>query len=323
MIDIYIQYSYGGFKTFFIEGKENELVNAEVTTERTYGFPQDAHCNFQYGGAKMIYRYLGDGRLNLVVREIPSIHRDGDGRSIPCAVQFIGDAGDSQILDHIATAIANDFNEFHEFFSKLFRVREGLRIDGSGLRTWIEKHNVPFICETSVVQIKNIPFIKSGVKFFVPLSDNFGKDEIVTRNVVTELKLPYAKMREDGCIIPYSRLSLAQNKSNIITGVATKPIIKDSPRPTISGETTVEQLTQQLAEKERVIQQKNEEIKELNEKMATTFKRLTKAMEQLDAEKKERAALQETLSINKKHLYIAIGAVSFLLIFSIYSLIAD
>ena len=123
--------------------------------------------------------------------------------------------------------------------------------------------------------------------------------------------------------MPKEGLSLAQNKSNIITGVATKPIIKDSPRPTISGETTVEQLTQQLAEKERVIQQKNDEIKELNEKMATTFKRLTKAMEQLDAEKKERAALQETLSINKKHLYIAIGAVSFLLIFSIYSLIAD
>lgn len=218
MIKIYIQYSYGGFKTFFIEGKEREAVNAEVTNDSTYDFPDDAHCHFQYGGTKIIYRYLSNNALDLVVREIPSIHKDGDGRSIPCAVQFIGDASDRLIMDYMAIDIANDILKFHDFFSKLFRVREGLRIDGDKLRKWIDEHNVPYTCETGVVQIKNIPYIKSGVIFFVPLSRNFGKDELVTKNVTSELKLPYKKMQFDNCILSSHDFAMAQGKTNVVVG---------------------------------------------------------------------------------------------------------
>lgn len=218
MIRIYLQYSYGGFKTFFIEGKENESVNMEVTNNKTFGFPADAHCYFQYGGAKMIYRYLGDGSLDLVVREIPSIHKDGDGRDIPCAVQFIGDKSDRQVLNHMAIDIANNICRFHIFFSSLFRVKEGLRIDGDKLRFWIDTHNVPFVCETPVRQIKNIVNVENGVIFFVPMSKKFGIDDMVTRNVSNELKLPLTQMRKAECVIPSSELSAAQGKSKITTG---------------------------------------------------------------------------------------------------------
>lgn len=215
MIRIYLQYSYGGFKTFFIEGKEKEAVNMEVTNDTPYDFPQDAHRYFQYGGAKMVYRYLNNGELDLVVREIPSIHKDGDYRSIPCAVQFIGDEEDRLALDYLATDIVNDIEKFHNFFSLLFRVRGGLRIDGDRLRKWIDEHSVPFICETNVQQIKNMQLIKSGVILFVPLSRNFGIDEFVTSNVSSELNLPYAQMKRDNCIIKSSDLFLIQKRSKI------------------------------------------------------------------------------------------------------------
>lgn len=218
MIRIYLQYSYGGFKTFFIEGKEKEAVNMEVTNDTPYDFPQDAHCYFQYGGAKMVYRYLNNGALDLVIREIPSIHKDGDGRSIPCAVQFIGDEEDRLTLDHLATDIVNDIEKFHDFFSLLFRVRDGLRIDGDKLRKWIDEHNVPFVCDTNVPQIKNIQIIKSDVILFVPLSRNFGVDEFVTNNVSSELNLPFAQMKRDNCIIKSSDFSLIQKKSKISIG---------------------------------------------------------------------------------------------------------
>ncbi len=220
MVRIYLQYSYGGFKTFFIEGKENELVNKEVTNNETFGFPADAHRYFQYGGAKMIYRYMDDGCLDLVVREIPSIHKDGDGRDIPCAVQFVGDNSDRQILDYMAIDIADNIFGFHDFFSNLFRVKDGLRIDGDKLSLWINKHNVPFVCETPIRQIENIVKVEKGVMFFVPTSKKFGTDDMVTKNVSDELNLPLAQMRKAGCVISGSELTAAQGKSKVTTGTA-------------------------------------------------------------------------------------------------------
>lgn len=333
MINIYIQYSHGGFKTFFIEGKEKELVNAEVTNSSLYDFPQDAHCYFQYGGTKIIYRYLKDGRLDLVVREIPSIHKDGDGRSIPCAVQFIGEAEDRQTLDHIATDIVNDINKFHEFFSMLFRIREGLRIDGNKLRTWINEHNVPFVCETTVPQIKNIANIKSGVILFVPLSNNFGVDDFVTKNVTSELNLPYTKMQEDDCVITNAKFAIIQGKSTLIAGIASDKKHKiDSvekhkvestdvrttaiPENSISDEETIDALKKKLEDKEK-------EIQSLKEKAENTFNKLTKVINELNSEKKERAEQYEALLVNKKYLNIALGIIALFIIYIIYSLITD
>lgn len=231
------------------------------------------------------------------MREIPSIHKDGDGRSIPCAVQFIGEAEDRQTIDHIATDIVNDINKFHEFFSMLFRIKEGLRIDGDKLRTWINEHNVPFICETTVPEIKNIVNIKSGVILFVPLSNNFGIDDFVTKNVTSELNLPYTKMQEDDCVITNAKLSIIQRKSTLIAGGVSEEnhkidlVEKHKVESTyvhnntiqmnsISEEETIDALKKKLESKEK-------EIQSLKEKAESTFNKLAKVINELNSEKKE------------------------------------
>lgn len=302
MIRIYLQYSYGGFKTFFIEGKEKEAVNMEVTNDTPYDFPQDAHCYFQYGGAKMVYRYLNNGALDLVVREIPSIHIDGDNRSIPCAVQFIGDEEDRQTLDYLATDIVNDIENFHDFFSLLFRVRDGLRIDGDKLREWIDKHNVPFVCDTNVPQIKNIQIIKSNVILFVPLSRNFGVDEFVTNNVSSELNLPFAQMKRDNCIIKSSDFSLIQNKSKISIDMGSDSVGDEPPigDPGDEDDSSLGEKKKEENSGEGDVTLTNNTQPDENDTQENLYDKILK---------------------NKQLLYIALGIIVFVILYIIYSFI--
>lgn len=205
MIKVYCQYSYGGFKTFYVEGQDNELMDKEVLNEQVYDFPSDAYCYFQYGGAKMVYRSLNDGRLDLVVREIPSLNTDGDGRKIPCAVQFVGDKDDKALLDNVALGIACDLNGFEEFFSHLFRIRQGLRIDGKRLYEFLEEKGKKDF-STEVPQLMHIPAILEGVMLFVPLSENFGKDRLVTERVCQELKLDEKELKLHQCVLQLKAL---------------------------------------------------------------------------------------------------------------------
>jgi len=215
MIRIYCQYSYGGFKTFHIQGKENEEVCCEVTSDNSYNFPNDAWIYFQYGGSKIIYRYLNNNRIALIIREIPCTHRDGDGRKIPCAVQFIGDIEDRKTLDYIALDIANDILKFEEFFSNLFYIQQGLYIDGQKLINYINDRNVNFKIETKISQLQNIIHIQSGIILFIHLSNNFGIDDFVTQKVCKELNLNIKELKSKKCTIPLSELLKLQGKTTI------------------------------------------------------------------------------------------------------------
>lgn len=302
MIRVYLQYSYGGFKTFFIEGKENEAVNMEVTNDTSYDFPQDAHRYFQYGGAKILYRYLNDGTLDLIVREIPSIHKDGDGRSIPCAVQFIGDEDDRQTLDFLTTDIVNDIEMFHDFFSKLFRVRGGLRIDGSRLNEWIANHKDPYVCDTNIQQIRNIQLIKSDVILFVPLSSNFGIDEFVTNNVSSELNLTLAQMKRDNCIVKSADLSMIQNKLKIKTDMTPDTVIDEPPIDHLdNGNGIGEKITE--------VDTRGDDVKIDDGQQVITV--VADTHESLSDKKKK----------NKRNLYVIFGIIVFAIIYIIYSFI--
>lgn len=305
MIRIYLQYSYGGFKTFFIEGLEKEPVIKEVTNDEDFEFPSDAHCYFQYGGSKIIYRYLDNGKLDLVVREIPSIHKDGDGRNIPCAVQFIGDSSDRHQLDYLATDIANDFEKFHDFFSHLFKVRGNLIIDGDKLRKWLDNHNIPYICDGPVEQLKRISDIGSGVILFVPLSKNFGLDATVTQNVTEDLNLPLSQMRKDNCIITYNSLITYQNKTKITT-----ELLEDN-----RGDNDVSILDISIIEK------KDAEIKKLKEKVNDYFSQLSEKNKEISLLKTNNRELTEELYYNKRILYGICVITLVLALFSVYSLI--
>lgn len=315
MIRIYLQYSYGGFKTLYVEGVEKELLDREVTNENNYDFPKDAHCNFQYGGAKMLYRYLNNGELDLVVREIPSIHTDGDGRSIPCAVQFIGTTEDRNTLDHMATDIANNIESFHEFFKLLFRVRSGLRIDGDRLREWIEGHNIPFVCDSPAIQIKNISSVKSGVILFVPLSINFGNDATVTSNVTKELRLPTDLFKNKDRYICALRLDKLQGKSNIIVGTAKSPANVEEgslPEKSSKDDELILQLKKQLSNKE-------DEINKLKIQVNDAVEHIRNIQQKNDELQSEKENLANRVAANKKIVYAAVVAIAALGLLCIFS----
>lgn len=212
MITIYCQYSYGGFKNFFIEGNENELVDKEVSDEDSFSFPDHAWKYFQYGGFKMIYRYFDLDKLVLVVKDIPSIHKDGNGRSIPCALQFVGDSSDRMLLDNMAVGIATDLNGFSNFFANLFYIqRDGLHIKGNELRKFIKLVGDGVeMSQTLPAQLNNIRQRGSGVLFFVPTSDKFGKDRAVTDKVCNELAIKINEISNN--YMPLSSLKTYQTE---------------------------------------------------------------------------------------------------------------
>lgn len=319
MIRIYLQYSYGGFKTFSIKGKKMEAVEREVDNENQYGFPKDAYCYFQYGGAKLVYRYLDNGELDLVVREIPSIHKDGDGRSIPCAVQFVGEPTDRKQLDYMAADIANNINQFHEFFSLLFRVRDGLRIDGDRLRKWIDDHNKEIVIDSPVKQIANIPKVKSDVILFVPLSANFLKDSFSTDNTCKELNLPLKQMKSDGVVIRMGELSEVQGE----TTITTKP---SGGTGSHDGDTVTDNRDDVVVNNGEDVQKlkaENEDLKSKNKELQQTadnnFNQLKKKTEELETAKTELAVAKSNLQKNKK-VTLIIGGVAVIL--AIYGLFA-
>lgn len=214
MVRIYCQYSYGGFKNFPIEGKKDELLDKEISNNNAYDFPTDANIFFSYGGIKMVYRQLENGEYTLVIKEIPSAHTDSDGRPIICAVQFIGGREDRLTLDNMAISIANDINSFEVFFKDLFFEREGLRLEGDKLRTYINNFNADYVFSGNS-KLLNIPKSNARVLLLIALSSNFGPDKVVTEKVLNELNLRQeTKMRET--VIMTYQLLLNQQKNLVI-----------------------------------------------------------------------------------------------------------
>ncbi len=218
MIKIYSQYSYGGYKTLYIEGVEKETLGAdsEVTSVNQHGFPQEAHVFYQFGGCKIAYLRLSSGELALVVREIPSNDVDGAGRAISCAVQFIGEDEDRQTLDNLAMVIANDVAAFGSFFADLFYVRQGLHIDGKKLRDyidgWSQKTSVDGTPHPTLLSIGKK---QRGVFLFVPLSEKFNKDKDVTNRVCEDLKLKKDELK--GAVISLTEFAALQKTLKIVT----------------------------------------------------------------------------------------------------------
>lgn len=216
MVRIYCQYSYGGFKNFPIEGKKDELLDKEISNNNAYDFPTDANIFFSYGGIKMVYRQLENGEYTLVIKEIPSAHTDSDGRPIICAVQFIGGREDRLTLDNMAISIANDINSFEVFFKDLFFEREGLRLEGDKLRTYINNFNADYVFSGNS-KLLNIPKSNARVLLLVALSSNFGPDKIVTEKVLTELKLEQDTKKGETVILTYQKLLKQQSELIIRT----------------------------------------------------------------------------------------------------------
>ena len=189
MIRYYCQYSYGGFKTFRIEGHTNEELTQVVSAENNYGFPPLADLYFNQGGVKMLYRYLDEKTISLLVKEIPGHGLDTDNRPISCAIQFIGDTEDREMMDRLTIRIANNLEKFESDFADMFDLRGGLHFDGDKLAAIVEQCKTPCDYEGDS-KLLHIRGREGSMLFFVPMSENFGSDEKVTSKVINELQLP-------------------------------------------------------------------------------------------------------------------------------------
>lgn len=203
MIKYYCQYSYGGYKTYRIKGEANELLTQIVTTEENQELPELANLYFNRNGIKILYRYLDDNTISLIVKEIPGTNLDTDNRPISCAVQFIGDAGDRGILDRLTIYIANNITQFEKDFANMFDLRGGLHFYGDKLDAIVKQceKQCDYEGNSSLLDIRK----RQGVVLlFVPFSDNFGndRDKKVTDKTLSELLLPLEASEEERIVRP-------------------------------------------------------------------------------------------------------------------------
>ena len=269
MIRYYCQYSYGGFKTFLINGEPREALTLIVTEENNYGFPELANVYFNQGGVKILYRYLDKDTLSLLVKEIPSSNLDTDNRSISSAIQFIGNAADRGTLDRLAIHIANNLEKFEKDFADMFDLRGGLHFEGDKLAAIVKD------CETECnydgnSKLLNVRQQKGIVLLFVPFSDNFGKDEKVTAKLLSELQLPQEAQEESKLI----RLSELMSIQYLV-----KPIVMKAEKKTDETNTIdVEKLQAKMAE----LQEENTRLRKTAANATSDLDTLKKGNEKRD-----------------------------------------
>lgn len=272
MIRYYCQYSYGGFKTFRINGESHEELTQVVTTENSFGFPPLADLYFNQGGAKILYRFLDGQTLSLVVKEIPGHGLDTDNRPISCAVQFIGDAEDRNVMDRLTIFIANNLEKFEKAFADMFDLRGGLHFEGDQLVD-IVKTCEPECGYEGDSKLLHVCEQKGTVLLFVPFSDNFGRDEKVTAKTLAELQLPNEAREEDKVI----RLSELMKMQYLLKPVAVREKKEDGPE---NGEdidklkSELEDLKAENAHLRKTAADANKELNALKEKDSSFLKTL-------------------------------------------------
>lgn len=217
MIRYYCQYSYGGFKTFRIEGIADEPLTQVVTNNNDLEFPDIADFYFNKGSFKLLYRYLDYDTLSLIVKEIPSNGTDTDNRPISCAIQFIGDAKDREVLDRLTIRIANDIHSFEKSFANMFYLRGGLHFEGDKLDAFVKEcqEEYQYKGQSELLRLRNLEGV---VLLFVPFSDNFGIDNKATDKILSELQLPNEACQEQRFI----RLSKLETIQYLVRADKTK-----------------------------------------------------------------------------------------------------
>lgn len=196
---IFCQYNYGGFSTYRISGTPKELLQEELPSDSPNGFPPLADVYFSHGGAKLLYRFLDSRTLDLVVCNIPGPEKDTDGRAFSCAVQFIGDLSEKELLDCLTVNIVSDLNSFEQKFASMFSLRGGLHFKGDLLMSFVNGSLEISEQPQENTLLKALKARNGDVLLFIPTSKNFGVDPTITEKIMSELKLPKESMSPDWC----------------------------------------------------------------------------------------------------------------------------
>ena len=313
MIKYYCQFSYGGYKVFRINGKPREELKRIVASNDEGGFPLSADLYFNYGGAKIVYRYLDSSTLDLVICDIPGPEKDTDGRPISCAVQFIGDGSDRRTLDNLAIRIANNLEKFEEEFANMFDLWDGLHFDGDKLDAFVkqcEDKDLYINIDKTESELLQILDRQGEVLLFVPFSDNFPNNTSVREKLMDQLQLP-----NDATIhfITYSKLAKRQywlNEPDCVeekkkkTDMIDKVIsIVQSINGNVLDDKTKETLMQNAEQLHSYFHEKENECQRLRSSAVEANKEAESFKQELNNRK----------NLEKKCLY-AIGAVFFVML---------
>lgn len=152
----YCLFHTSGFRTYRIHGEENEALSEEkkVTDDCPQEYPSAAEPYMNKPGAGFLFQYINENTITLVVNEIDSIKQDTAGNPIKCAFQVIANADEKEQVGKLAAKIKNDLG-FNEFYSDLFSMRGGLRIEGSKLMDYVEEAK-----ESDVEPLEPKPFVE-------------------------------------------------------------------------------------------------------------------------------------------------------------------
>lgn len=315
MIKYYCQFSYGGYKVFKINGLPHEELRRIVASDDEGGFPLSADLYFNYGGAKIVYRYLGYNTLDLVISDIPGPELDTDGRPISCAVQFIGDRSDRRTLDNLAIRIANNLEKFEKEFADMFDLWGGLHFEGDKLDAFVKQCENKDLYEKMYKNKKGDELLQildrqGEVLLFVPFSDNFPNNTSVKEKLMDQLQLP-----NDATIhfITYSKLANRQywlnepdcdvetkNKTDMIDKVIS---IVQSINGNVLDDKTKETLMQNAEQLHSYFHEKENECQRLRSSAVEANKEAESFKQELNNRK----------NLEKKCLY-AIGAVFFVML---------
>lgn len=253
MIRFYCQYSFGGFRTFRIYGEKNEtLANQEVDMDNLLDFPTQCNLYFNYGGAKLLFRTFADDSSVIVLRDIPGVEKDTDGRPINCALQIVGDAEDLPVMRNIVLAIVNDVDKFQTDFSEGFSLRNGLHYDGRILADFA-KSLEGITLEAPETDLADFPLRNGPVYLFVPTSPLFQTDGKLAAKVISELQL--GSTREDMHNIlknTIAKTSLS-NLAGKVVAVSEEISVSDETETEISDEKEKEETSEK---KEEAVEEK-------------------------------------------------------------------
>lgn len=135
MINLYAQYSFGGYKIFRL----TEGAVEEVTAANRFGIPESAIQLSSHYGIKMLASKDLAGNYILFVNDIPCKEHDDMGRAKTCSMIITATSvSEANMLKRIAVMLAFELDKFEEFFSSLFTLRDTLEFDYACFMEFVE-----------------------------------------------------------------------------------------------------------------------------------------------------------------------------------------
>ena len=92
-----------------------------LSSQKSFGLPQEAETMFSHGGYKVVYTVGTNGESVFAIRDIESDSKDESGRTIPFLLIIVGTTEqDAKILEKVAAYASSRLESFSRELSRLF-----------------------------------------------------------------------------------------------------------------------------------------------------------------------------------------------------------